>query len=155
MIEPETGKRYWNPYVAGAALGLFVTAAFVAGHYFGASRVFVRLADWLRGKNDKLLHDWMAYELLGMAGGAFIGAVLARRFKVQWTRGPRLGGQGRFWSALVGGALIMIGSRFASGCTSGLALTGGIRMSAGAYVFMGAMFAIGFLAAAVGRRLWT
>ena len=154
MIEPERGKRYWNPYVAGAALGLFVTAAFVAGHYFGASRVFATLARWLRGDNVTLDH-WMTYELLGIAGGAFLGSVLARRFKVQWTRGPRTGRQARFWSAAIGGALVMIGSRFAAGCTSGLALTGGIRMSAGAYVFMGAMFGIGFLAALVGRRLWT
>jgi uncharacterized membrane protein YedE/YeeE len=154
VIEPEKGKPYWNPYVAGAVLGLFVTAAFVAGHYFGASRVFATLARWLRG-DDVTLNHWMTYELLGMAGGAFVGAMIARRFKVQWTRGPRLGGRARLLAALVGGALVMIGSRFAAGCTSGLALTGGVRMSAGAYVFMGAMFAIGFLAAAVGRRLWT
>jgi uncharacterized membrane protein YedE/YeeE len=89
----------------------------------------------------------MAGELAGILGGALLGALLARRFR--WTGAP----PARLLTAAAGGALVMIGSRFASGCTSGLALSGGIRMSAGAFVFMGAMFAGGFAAAAVHRRL--
>jgi len=154
VIGPEKGKPYWNPLVAGAALGLVVAVAFAAGHYFGASRVFATLARWLRG-DDVSLDHWMSWQMVGLFGGGLLGALLARRFKPGITRGPRVGVGARVVLAVLGGVLVMIGSRFSAGCTSGLALSGGIRMSAGAYVFMGAMFAGGFVAAAVGRRFWT
>jgi len=154
VIGPERGKPYWNPYLAGASLGIIVTVAFAFDHYFGASRVFATLARVLRGDNVSLDH-WMTWEIVGIALGAFLGALVARRFGLRWTRGPRANVALRAGMGVLGGALVMIGSRFAAGCTSGLALTGGARMSAGAYVFMGAMFLGGFAAAAVARRLWT
>ena len=46
VIAPEKGRRYWNPWLAGVALGILVTVAFASGHYFGASRVFAKLAQW-------------------------------------------------------------------------------------------------------------
>ena len=58
-----------------------MTAAFVAGHYFGASRVFATLARWLRGDAVSLNH-WMTYELLGVLGGAFVGENALLRFYV-------------------------------------------------------------------------
>jgi uncharacterized membrane protein YedE/YeeE len=150
VIGPEKGRPYWNPYLAGVALGAAVTASFALGHYFGASRVFATAARWLRGDEVKL-DFWMSWEVLGLAVGGALGSLLAGR----WGASPGLGGRRRVISALVGGALVMIGSRFAAGCTSGLALTGGIRMSVGAYVFMGAMFLGGFAAAAMARRVWS
>lgn len=150
MIGPEKGRPYWNPYVAGAALGIVVTISFAAGHYFGASRVFATLARWLRDRDVKL-DFWMSWEVLGLLAGGAIGSLLARRFGM----GGGFGGKKRVATAVLGGALVMLGSRFAAGCTSGLAVTGGIRMSVGAYIFMGAMFLGGFAAAAVARRLWS
>ena len=148
MIRPEHGRRYWNPYLAGLAVGTMVTVAFAAGHYFGASRVFATLARVLRGDAVSMDH-WMTWELVGVAAGGFLGAMLAGRFRPAGLRASRV------VTAVLGGALVMIGSRFAAGCTSGLALSGGIRMSAGAFVFMGAMFAGGFAAAALFRRIWS
>jgi hypothetical protein len=150
VIGPEKGRPYWNPYVAGAALGIVVTVSFAAGHYFGASRVFATLAKWLKDGKTSLDH-WMTYEVVGLLAGGAIGAILARR----WGMGGGFGGRKRVVAAIAGGALVMLGSRFAAGCTSGLAVTGGIRMSVGAYVFMGAMFLGGFAAAALARRLWS
>jgi hypothetical protein len=150
VIGPERGRPYWNPYVAGAALGAVVTVSFAAGHYFGASRVFATLARWLRDRDVKL-DFWMSYEVLGLLLGGAIGSLLARR----WGMGGGFGGRRRIAFSIVGGGLVMLGSRFAAGCTSGLAVTGGIRMSLGAYVFMGAMFLGGFAAAALFRRVWS
>jgi hypothetical protein len=150
VIGPERGRPYWNPYVAGAALGILVTVSFAAGHYFGASRVFATFARWLSDRGTRLDH-WMTYEVLGLFAGGALGALLARRFGM----GGGFGGRRRLLAAVLGGALVRLGSRFAAGCTSGLAVTGGIRMSVGAYVFMGAMFLGGFAAAAAFRRLWS
>lgn len=154
MIQPERGRPYWNPVIAGVALGLAVTAAFAAGRYFGASRVFVIVARFLRGDEVSLNH-WMVFEMIGLLAGGALGAAIAGRWRLRVERGPRISNGSRMAMAAVGGVLVMIGSRFALGCTSGLALSGGARMSAGAFVFMGAMFGGGFLAAAVARRLWT
>jgi len=150
VIGPERGRNYWNPYVAGLLLGVAVTVSFAFGHYFGASRVFATLARWLRDRSVNLDH-WMTFEVLGLLAGGALGALLSGRFGA----GGGFGGRWRVVAAVVGGALVMIGSRFAAGCTSGLALSGGIRMSAGAFVFMGAMFLGGFAAAALFRRLWS
>jgi len=150
VIGPEKGRPYWNPYVAGVALGIAVLISFAFGHYFGASRVFATVAHWLKD-HDVKLDFWMSWEVLGLLVGGALGSPLAGR----WGMARGFGGRKRVVAAILGGGLVMLGSRFAAGCTSGLALSGGIRMSVGAYVFMGAMFAGGFAAAAVARRLWS
>lgn len=154
MIQPDGGRRYWNPYVAGLLLGLVVSGAFLAGHYFGASRVFTEIAKWVAGGADRL-GDWMSLQIVGIFAGGLIGSLIGGRFRPGIERGSRNPTALRLGMAVLGGALVMLGSRFAAGCTSGLALSGGLRLSTGAFVFMGTMFAGGFLGAAVARRLWS
>ena len=48
-------------------------------------------------------------------------------------------------AAVTGGALMGIGAKFARGCTSGQALTGGALLSAGSWIFIGTCFAGGYL----------
>lgn len=153
MIQPERGRPYFNPIVAGVILGVVVTVAFVAGHYFGASRVFTHIARFLRG--EEWTGHWMNWEVVGLLLGGLVGSLLARRFGLGVARGKGVSSGLRIGMAILGGALVMLGSRFAAGCTSGLALSGGVRLSSGAFVFMGAMFGGGFLAAAFARRLWS
>jgi len=45
-------------------------------------------------------------------------------------------------------------ARFARGCTSGQALSGGALLSVGSWVFMMAVFAGGYLMAPFVRRQW-
>jgi hypothetical protein len=47
-----------------------------------------------------------------------------------------------------------VGAVLARGCTSGLALTGGALLGAGAWLFMIAAFAAAYLVAPVARRMW-
>ncbi|MGA9056855.1 MAG: YeeE/YedE thiosulfate transporter family protein, partial [Terriglobia bacterium] len=54
----------------------------------------------------------------------------------------------------LGGVLTGYGARLARGCTSGLALSGGAVLSAGAWAFMMAVFAAGFIGAYFVRRYW-
>ena len=56
--------------------------------------------------------------------------------------------------ALLGGVLMGVAARFARGCTSGQALTGGALLSVGSWIFMMAVFAGGYLLAPVLRRQW-
>jgi hypothetical protein len=56
--------------------------------------------------------------------------------------------------AFVGGAIMGYGARFARGCTSGQALSGGAVLSAGSWAFMFAVFGGGYAVAYFVRRLW-
>ena len=51
--------------------------------------------------------------------------------------------------------MIGFAARLARGCTSGVALTGGAQLALAGWVFVIAMFAAGFLFAAVFRRYWS
>ena len=88
----------------------------------------------------------------GLLAGAFIAAVLARRWKIQKTtvwwqtnRGTSVGR--RFIVSFIGGFLILLGARFAHGCTSGQFASGWAQLSLSAVPFTITMFGFGMLTA--------
>ena len=56
--------------------------------------------------------------------------------------------------AFLGGAIMGYGARFARGCTSGQALSGGAVLSVGSWAFMFAVFGGGYAVAYFVRKLW-
>lgn len=170
----ERSDRFWNPYLAGIALGMVLLGAFlVAGHGLGASGAVNRVATWitdvfapgvvasnasmssLESEGRGLLDDWLVFEVLGVALGGLFGAYTAGRFRVGIVKGPRATVPWRLVAALTGGILMGLAARAARGCTSGQALSGGAVLSAGAWVFMLSVFAGGYALAWFVRRQWT
>jgi len=100
------------------------------------------------------LKDWLVFEIMGVALGGLLSAVLAGRFRIDTERGPRATDRSRLYMAFGGGAIMGIGSKLARGCTSGQALTGGALLSVGAWLFIIGAFAAGYLAAPLFRRQW-
>ncbi len=165
-------QPYWNPYLAGAGLGLLLLLSFlVLGTGLGASGAITRIAAegahavapaaiennaYLSGyfDADGPLHYYLVFLLAGTLLGGFLSALVARRVRPGVERGPRIGAGGRLLFALGGGALVGLGSRFAMGCTSGQALTGGALLQLGGFVFTAATFAAAFLAAPLVRKEW-
>ena len=165
--------QYWPPYVAGFALGLVLLATFVImGQGLGASGGFTRVlvailawaapgytaaqpywSDYFQPGKSPLL-DFLVFELVGVMLGGFLSGWLAGRLRIAVDKGPRTGSVTRYLMALAGGSLMGFGARLARGCTSGLALSGGAVLSAGAWVFMLAVFAAGFTGAYFVRRYW-
>jgi len=164
----------WNPYVAGVALGLVLLATFyIMGTGLGASGAVARTAAvvahgvapaavenngyfkefYASGKGNPLV-DWMVFEVIGVFIGGLVASLTARRFRLSVARGPNSGVGLRLVLAFVGGLVGGIGTRFAMGCTSGQALSGGATMAVGSWVFMMAVFAAAFVFAAVVRRQW-
>ena len=86
--------------------------------------------------------------------GGFVAAVTAGRLKSGVARGPSIGVGPRLALAFGGGVIGGIGTRFAMGCTSGQALSGGATMAVGSWVFMMAVFATAFIGAIFVRREW-
>ena len=166
-------RPFWNPYLAGVALGLVLLASFVTmGFGLGSSAAPTRvaflaahaaapgaaeangyMASYVTQGNP--LEDWMVFEVLGVFLGGLFGAYSARRMRrFGVDKGPRVSRGERLAWALTGGILMGFAARLARGCTSGQALTGGAVFSAGSWLFMFAVFAGAYGAAPFIRRQW-
>ena len=164
-------KRSWSPYVAGAGLGLIAaTSLALYGRPLGASGAYQDLASYAgRVLEPQSVFfnvirpakvDWPTSLLLGVFLGAFVASWLSGEFRLRWMPdshwqdawGPRR--STRWALAFVGAFLVEVGAGIAGGCTSGLAVSGGVLLSPGAFVFMAGMFAAGIpTAVLVARRM--
>ena len=157
---PPSPRAYANPYLAGAALGLVLLAAFVfAGRGLGASGAFAWAAARVAPVNPYFERYaaadlWLVVEIAGVILGGFLSAALAGRLRHAVERGPRIGVRTRLLCAFGGGAAMGVGAALARGCTSGLALSGGALLSVGSWAFMLAAFAVGFALAPLMRWAW-
>src|SRR5579859_330529 len=67
---------FWNPYLAGIALGLVLLTAFlVMGHGLGASGAATRIGNFIATRDVTTLDDWLVFEVLGVLLGGILGAV--------------------------------------------------------------------------------
>jgi uncharacterized protein len=175
MKTPEYAQGFWNPYVAGVALGLVLLATFyLMGTGLGASGAVARTAaviaheaapravesngyfkEFYKSGGRSPLVDWMVFEVLGVFIGGLVAVVTAGRFKPIVARGRSASTGLRLVLALVGGVIAGIGTRFGMGCTSGQALSGGATLAVGSWVFMMAVFAAAFIGAYFVRRQWS
>jgi uncharacterized membrane protein YedE/YeeE len=156
-------RLYWNPLVAGLALGAVLLTTFVlTGHGLGATGFTTRLVAWfgmniapnlteaneyLGGmvEDGKPLSAWITWEVIGLAIGALISAILSKRLKIQLDGKKILGGKGRPLTALVGGIAAGFGARVSAGCTSGLGLSGAATLSLAGFSFMATFFIAGLV----------
>lgn len=170
MVKP---KSPWNPYLAGALLGLVTLASFVlTGRGIGASAgvkgCVAGLAQavapgWTAG-NEHLsglirpghspFNAWAVWMMVGTLLGGLLGALSAGRFRLETVRGPRIGVGGRWLLALAGGFLSGWAAQLARGCTSGQGITGGAQLAVGSWIFLMAVFAGGYGFAWFLRRQW-
>jgi len=166
-------KAYLNPYLAGVLLGLVLFAAFfVTGNGLGASgglnRIIVYVEDIfapghvdrtpyllnMAGGDRHPLDHWIVFITLGTLIGGLISGALHGRLKLETNKGPNISKSTRWILAFVGGAVMGYGARFARGCTSGQALSGGAVLSAGSWAFMFAVFGGGYALAYFLRKAW-
>lgn len=177
MNQPDTIEKkttpYWNPYIAGIALGAVLFTAFlVAGSGLGASGGIARfvvqglkvisptLVDrnpyfvTMGGGTADPLNNRIVWMVFGVLAGGFVSGLFSGRLKAEICRGPRVPPTLRLVAAFAGGTLMGWGAAMARGCTSGQALSGGAVLSLGSWVFMMTIFAAGYLLAYPMRRLW-
>lgn len=166
-------RAYINPYLAGILLGLVLFGAFfVTGSGLGASggmnRLLVVIEDLIApghvdrtpyliamaGGDTNPLDSWVVWVTIGTLIGGFVSGWLNGRLKVETNRGPRVPVRARWVIAFIGGALMGYGARFARGCTSGQALSGGAVLSVGSWAFMFAVFGGAYALAYAMRKFW-
>jgi uncharacterized protein len=160
--------RFWNPYLAGVALGLVLAATYlVMGAGLGASGGSLRagvaalsvvapghvaatppLARAVTAEHP----NWLVFELFGVILGGFVAAYTSGRLKAEVLKGPRISTAGRLVLAVAGGIIMGLAARFTRGCASGQALSGGALLSVGSWIFFMAFFAGGYGMAWFVRR---
>jgi uncharacterized membrane protein YedE/YeeE len=166
-------QKFWNPYLAGLALGLVLLASFVLlGKGLGASGAAYHagvaalatiapehvanhpvLGGLVHGEHP--LDHFLVFEVLGVFLGGLVAAYTGGRLKLRVVRGPRISPAARLTLAFAGGTIMGMAARLARGCTSGQALSGGALLSAGSWAFMMMVFAGGYALAWFMRRQWT
>lgn len=166
-------RKHLNPYLGGALLGLVLfTSFFVSGNGLGASggvnHIVVFFQDLLApehvnntpyligiaGGDINPLASWIVFLTFGVILGGFTSGWLNGRIKLQTGKGPRISKQTRWVMAFLGGTIMGYGARFARGCTSGQALSGGSTLSVGSWIIMFAIFGGAYGLAYFVRRLW-
>ena len=162
----------WNPYIAGALVGLLaiLSAWATTGwlgktSYLGASTTFVRGAGLVEQRvapervtaneyfsSTKIKVDWQFMLVLGIFAGAFVASSTDRSFRLEavppvWKEriGPSVGK--RAAGAFLGGIVAMIGARMADGCPSGHGLSGLMQLSVSGFIALVCFFAGGLVVA--------
>lgn len=168
-LSAKARKPLWSPYAAGAMLGVTVALSLlVAGQMPGSSGAFQNLTAGIGQQLDagnvffRFVMPpgitWQVWLLVGVLLGAFASAWLSHDFKwrtvpeKQWISvfGPQ---RWKRWAvAFFGGIVLEIGAGIAGGCTSGLAISGGVQLAPAAFLFIPGMFISGIATAAIIYR---
>jgi len=156
----------WSPYVAGAGIGVLVCLAFLLSNRpIGCSSGFVK-ASGLIEKTISPSHierkeyyreivpevDWAFMIIPGIVIGAFISSMLSGQFQfilVPSTWSATFGNTPvlRVIIAILGGAFLGFGARWAGGCTSGHGISGSIQLSLASMITAACFFAGGIATA--------
>jgi uncharacterized protein len=165
-------QEMWSPYIAGILLGIVgLLAVLLANALLGASGAFESIVGWI-GKSVNLSAfsniywgvtggralpvmrpeiTWSVILLVGTVFGGTIGALTSRTFKFRWNddaQWKRIFGPQpwkRFVIGFFGAALLEYAAGIAGGCTSGLAISGGMTFTPAAFLFIGGMFVSGII----------
>ena len=167
-------KDEWSPYVAGILLGIVgIATVWAANTTLGASGGFENIAGMLGKAIAPSLFDNVYFNfvmqpaitfpvilLVGIFFGGMLGAISSGTFKFrsmddeQW-KGAYGAQPWKRWLLLFAGAIILeYAAGIAGGCTSGLAISGGMLLAPSAFLFIAGMFASGIVTAKLvyGRK---
>lgn len=162
----------WSPYLAGVGIGALSWLAFLlsdrpigcSAAFSQASGMIERLIRGSRATERPYFRlflpalDWEIMLVTGVFMGAFISSVLSRQFDLVWA--PHewriMAGSSpivRWCAALVGGAIMGFGARWAGGCTSGHGISGTLQLAVSSWIAALAFFISGVATALVIFRV--
>ena len=175
-LKKQISKDSWSPYAAGILLGIVgILAVVLSNKLLGASGAFENMAGMI-GKaiapaafNNMYFNvvmppgiTWGVILLVGVFFGGMVGAATSKTLKwgkkdasnsdAQWKRifGPQT--WKRWVLGFLGAILLEYAAGIAGGCTSGLAISGGMLLAPAAFLFIAGMFASGIVTALIIYR---
>jgi uncharacterized membrane protein YedE/YeeE len=165
-LKNQLSKELWSPYAAGALLGIVGILTVVFAHaLLGASGGFENIAGYI-GKAIQPTNTYFNYVmpagitysvilLVGIFFGGMLGALSSGTFKFrkmddeQWKKAYGKQTWKRWLLLFIGGIIVEYAAGIAGGCTSGLAISGGMLLAPAAFLFIGGMFASGIVTAKI------
>ena len=171
-LRRQLSKELWSPYAAGALLGVVgILTVALSNSLLGASGGFENLAG-LVGRaiaptafNNVYFNfvmppgiTWQVILLVGVFFGGMIGALSAGKLHWSWmpeVQWAKVFGERRWvrWGLAFSGAIVLeYGAGIAGGCTSGLAISGGMLLAPAAFLFIAGMFMSGIATALIIYR---
>lgn len=165
-------RESWSPYAAGVLLGITAILSIVAGRHLlsasgGMASITSTTVNAAAPEASKSILYFRAvppginWEILLLAGiflGGLLSALSSGSFHLQWNEDKLwkrvIGPQPwkRFVIGFIGAMILQYGASIAGGCTSGLAISGGLLLAPGAYLFMAGMFVSGIMVALIVYR---
>jgi len=157
-------KDEWSPYVAGVLLGLVgIAAVWASNSLLGASGAFENIAGMIGKAVAPAAFDNMYFNfimppgitvgvmlVIGIFFGGMIGAATSGTLKwgkkdpansdEQWKRIFGAQTWKRWLIAFFGAIVLEFAAGIAGGCTSGLAISGGMLLAPAAFLFITGMF---------------
>lgn len=157
-------KDEWSPYVAGVLLGLVgIAAVWASNSLLGASGAFENIAGMIGKAVAPAVFDNMYFNFImppgitvgvmlvvGIFFGGMIGASTSGTLKwgkkdsansdEQWKRIFGAQTWKRWLIAFFGAIVLEYAAGIAGGCTSGLAISGGMLLAPAAFLFIAGMF---------------
>jgi len=161
-------QENWTSYAAGVLLGITgILAVLVGRHLLTASGPVATIASsiyhaLLPEQADANMYfrfvvppelSWSVLLFIGIIFGGMLGALTSGTFRLRWSDDPTW--RSKFGKApwkriligFIGALFLQYGASIAGGCTSGLAISGGMLLTPSAFLFMAGMFASGIATA--------
>ena len=158
--------KRWSPYWVGVGIGILSWIAFVLSDKpIGVSTAYAQTSGMLekilqgpqveakayyREYVPKVSWTWML--VVGLLAGAFVSAITAGDFQLQWV--PPLWENKfgyspviRWAAAFSGGVVLGIGARWADGCTSGHGISGTLQLVVSSWIAVICFFISGVVIA--------
>jgi uncharacterized membrane protein YedE/YeeE len=158
--------KRWSPYAVGFGIGVLSWLVFLlSDNTLGASSAYARTAGMIekairggkvaqrayyREHPPEIGWGWML--LIGLVIGSFLSAWLSGDFRIAlvphlWEQQTGSGAFLRWITALGGGMLLGIGSRWAEGCTSGHGISGTLQLVVSSWIAVICFFIGGVITA--------
>ncbi len=151
-------EKNWSPYVSGIIIGLLqIPLVLLLNKTLGASSSLSEIAcqcHSLLSKDNFYVainsHLWQVGLVFGILLGAFLSTKLSQikrpAIATIWGQDFNIRSKiTRYSLSFVGGILLILGARFANGCTSGNGISGTAQLDASAWVMLPAMFMAGII----------
>jgi uncharacterized membrane protein YedE/YeeE len=159
----------WSPYAVGIGIGVLSWFTFLLsdkplGCSTSFAQTFGMLEKLFRGKKvveEKEYYkkvapviDWQWMLVLGIVIGAFLSSIFSGTFRFEMVPSRWAAHFGytpwlRFIVSLIGGIFMGIGSRWASGCTSGHGISGTLQMAISSWISVACFFIAGVVVAVI------
>jgi len=158
----------WSPYAVGIGIGVLSWLAFLlSDNTLGASGAYAKVAGMVQRRfgitnvennayyrSHKPVVDWGVMLLIGIVFGSFLSAWLSGSLEWKmvpdlWATQVQTGVLLRWLTALAGGILIGIGSRWARGCTSGHGISGTLQLVMSSWIAIVCFFVSGAVTALI------